>query len=120
MVHLMTKLDAIYTKKQQEIYHRCISDDFFMLINHGAKRTGKTILNNDLFLRELLRVRDNADSLGIDKPMYIVSGATLGTIQNNVLNEIYNKYGIESNFEDRKSTPLHSTHVAISYAVLCL
>jgi len=99
MVHLMTKLDAIYTKKQQEIYHRCISDDFFMLINHGAKRTGKTILNNDLFLRELLRVRDNADSLGIDKPMYIVSGATLGTIQNNVLNEIYNKYGIEFNFD---------------------
>src|SRR5690625_319312 len=99
MVHLMTKLDAIYTKKQQEIYHRCISDDFFMLINHGAKRTGKTILNNDLFLRELLRVRDNADSLGIDKPMYIVSGATLGTIQHYVLNEIYNKYGIEFNFD---------------------
>src|SRR5690625_1543393 len=99
MVLLMNKLDAIYTKKQQDIYHRCINGDFFMLINHGAKRTGKTILNNDLFLRELLRVRKNADLLGIEKPMYIVTGATLGTIQNNVLNEIYNKYGLEFKFD---------------------
>src|SRR5690625_5659520 len=31
--------------------------------------------------------------------MYIVTGATLGTIQNNVLNEIYNKYGLEFKFD---------------------
>ena len=68
----MSKLNSIYTPKQQEIYRRCISDDFFMLINHGAKRTGKTILNNDLFLCELIRVRENANKLGIDKPMYII------------------------------------------------
>lgn len=95
----MTKLNRIFTPKQQDIYNRCVNDDFFMLINHGAKRTGKTVLNNDLFLRELLRVRNNARKLGIDKPMYIVSGATLGTIQNNVLNEIYNKYGLEFKFD---------------------
>lgn len=96
---LLNKLHAIYTPKQQEIYRRCVNDDFFMLINHGAKRTGKTILNNDLFIRELLRVKINADKLGIEKPMYIVSGATLGTIQNNILTEIYNKYGISFNFD---------------------
>lgn len=48
-----------------------------MLINHGAKRTGKTILNNDLFLRELMRVRKIADEEGIETPQYILAGATL-------------------------------------------
>lgn len=91
----MKKIDAVYTKKQQEIYRRCINGDFFMLINHGAKRTGKTILNNDLFLRELLRVRKIANESRIDKPMYIVSGATMGTIQNNIVTEIYNKYNLD-------------------------
>ena len=99
MVHSMNKLDAIYTEKQQEIYNRCIKDDFFMLINHGAKRTGKTILNNDLFLRELMRIKKIATLNGIKKPMYIVSGATLSTISNNILNELYNKYGLEFNLD---------------------
>ena len=72
VLSMTTNLDAIYTEKQQEIYRRCISDDWFILINHGAKRTGKTILNNDLFLRELMRVRQIATNQGIEKPMYIV------------------------------------------------
>src|SRR5690625_1128241 len=99
MVNLMTRLNRVFTPKQQDIYNRCVNDDFFMLINYGAKRSGKTLPNNDLFLRELLRVRNNARKLGIEKPMYIVTGATLGTIQNNVLNEIYNKYGLEFKFD---------------------
>lgn len=110
MVLSVKKIDSVYTKKQQEIYQRCISDDFFMLINHGAKRTGKTILNNDLFLRELLRVREIANGLGIRKPMYIVSGATLGTIQNNILTEIYNKYGLEFKFDKHNNFTLFGVH----------
>lgn len=96
---MATNLDAIYTKKQQDIYSRCVNDDWFMLINHGAKRTGKTVLNNDLFLQELMRVKEIASKQSIKKPMYIVSGATLGTIQNNILNELSNKYGIEFKFD---------------------
>lgn len=104
-------LDAIYTKKQQEIYRRCVNDDWFMLINHGAKRSGKTILNNDLFLQELMRVRKNADRLGIEKPLYILSGATLGTIQNNILNELTNKYGITFKFDKHNNFTLFGVYV---------
>ncbi|MGJ9384265.1 PBSX family phage terminase large subunit [Salipaludibacillus sp. CF4.18] len=96
---MKNNLDSIYTEKQQTIYKRCVNDDWFMLINHGAKRSGKTVLNNDLFLQELIRVRKITNKLGIEKPMYIVSGATLGTIQNNILTEISNKYGIEFKFD---------------------
>lgn len=104
-------LDAIYTKKQQEIYRRCVNGDFFMLINHGAKRSGKTVLNNDLFLQELMRVRQNADDQGIAKPMYILSGATLGTIQNNILNELTNKYGITFSFDKHNNFTLFGVYV---------
>lgn len=104
-------LDAIYTKKQQEIYRRCVNGDFFMLINHGAKRSGKTVLNNDLFLQELMRVRENADEQGISKPMYILSGATLGTIQNNILNELTNKYGITFTFDKHNNFTMFGVYV---------
>ena len=103
-------LDAIYTKKQQTIYERCVNDDWFMLINHGAKRTGKTVLNNDLFLQELIRVKEIATSQSIEKPMYIVSGATLGTIQNNILTEISNKYGIQFTFDKHNNFTLFGVY----------
>ena len=45
----MSRLDALYTPKQIDILKDTSKRDWFMLINHGAKRTGKTILNNDLF-----------------------------------------------------------------------
>ncbi|WP_339165520.1 PBSX family phage terminase large subunit [Siminovitchia sp. FSL W7-1587] len=92
------------------IYKRCVNDDWFMLINHGAKRTGKTILNNDLFLQELIRVKEIASSQDIEKPMYIVSGATLGTIQNNILTEITNKYGIQFTFDKHNNFTLFGVY----------
>ena len=104
-------LDAIYTPLQQEIYRRCVNDDYFMLINHGAKRAGKTILNNDLFLQELMIVRQTADKYKIDLPMYILSGATAGTIYQNVLMELTNKYGIEFNFDKRGNFTLFGVYV---------
>lgn len=108
---MVKNLDTIYTPKQQEIYERCVTDDFFLLILHGAKRSGKTVLNNDLFLQELIRVKKLATKAGIDKPMYILSGATLGTIQNNILNELTNKYGITFKFDKHNNFTLFGVYV---------
>lgn len=88
-------LNKVYHQKQIEAFKFARTTDFFMLINSGAKRTGKTVLNNDLFLNELRTVRANANKLGIDLPQYILAGADLGAIQRNVLIELTNKYGIE-------------------------
>lgn len=95
----MSNLLKLYTPKQLEIYKRTLLSDWFMLINHGAKRSGKTILNNDLFLQELIRVRKQADREKISTPMYILSGVTLTTIFQNVLQELINKYGLEIRFD---------------------
>ena len=85
----------LYTPKQLDILSRVYGEDWFMLILHGAKRSGKTKLNNDLFLQEILRVKKAADAQGVHRPMYILSGASLGMIDKNILTELHNSYGLE-------------------------
>ena len=92
-------LSNIYTPKQIEILKACRNTDWFMLINHGAKRSGKTQLDNDLFLSELRNVRKTADEIGIDTPQYILAGYSMGNIQDHILTELSNKYGFEFKFD---------------------
>lgn len=96
---MRNSINKIYTKKQQEIYSEVGSRDWFMLILHGAKRSGKTQLNNDLFLRELFRVRKIADMEKVEKPQYILAGFSKSTIYQNVLIELFSKYGIDFKFD---------------------
>lgn len=108
-------LNDLYTKKQIEVLKETQKSDWFMLINHGAKRSGKTILNNDLFLMELMRVRKIADTLGIATPMYILAGVSSKTIQNNILTEIYNKYGITFKFDKHGSFTFKGVKIVQAY-----
>ncbi|MEG2687694.1 MAG: PBSX family phage terminase large subunit [Clostridia bacterium] len=66
-----------------------------MLINHGAVRTGKTIVDNDLFIDELRRINAHAKKNGIRLPLYILAGASIGNIVRNILNPLTQKYGFE-------------------------
>lgn len=86
-----------------------------MVINHGAKRSGKTIINNDLFLMELRRIKKIADSLGIDEPMYILAGVSSKTIQNNILTELSNKYAINFKFDRHSSFKLLGVKVVQAF-----
>lgn len=106
-------LNNLYHDKQLEVLNFAMTNDYFMLINHGAKRTGKTILDNDLFLYELRRVRKIADRLNIPLPQYILAGADLGAIQRNVLNELTNKYDIEFKFDK------HNRFILFGVQVCC-
>lgn len=106
-------LDELYHQKQQEVLDFTMNNDYFMLINSGAKRTGKTILDNDLFLYELRRVRKIANRLNIPLPQYILAGADLGALQRNVLNELTNKYEIEFKFDK------HNRFVLFGVQVCC-
>lgn len=108
-------LKDLYTNKQIEVLKTAKKDDWFMLINHGAKRSGKTVLNNDLFLMELKRVRQIADTLDIARPMYILAGVSSKTIQNNILTEIYNKYGITFKFDKHGSFTFKGVKIVQAY-----
>lgn len=108
-------LKDLYTNKQIEVLKTVKKNDWFMLINHGAKRSGKTVLNNDLFLMELKRVRQIADTLDIARPMYILAGVSSKTIQNNILTEIYNKYGITFKFDKHGSFNFKGVKIVQAY-----
>ena len=105
----------LYTPKQIEILKRVKEKDFFILGLHGAKRTGKTVINNDIFLRELRRVRKIADRLNIKEPMYILAGVSSKTIQNNVLQELYNRYELEIKFDKHNSFTLFGVKVVQAF-----
>src|SRR5574344_974606 len=105
------KINKILTKKQQEIYSEIGRKDWFMLILHGAKRSGKTQLNNDLFLRELIRVRKIADMEGVERPQYILAGFSKSTIYQNVLIELSSKYGIDFKFDKLGNFTLFGVYV---------
>lgn len=95
----MKGINSLYSPKQQEVLRFSFTHDFFMLVNHGAKRSGKTVVDNDLFLFELKRVRREASRLGVALPQYILAGADLSALRRNVLNELTNKYGLEFKFD---------------------
>lgn len=88
----------LYTPKQVEAL-KCVNKDFWLLIQHGAKRTGKTISNNDVFLLELARIKEIANRIGVKRPQYILAGNSLGTLERNVLIELANKYNLKFKFD---------------------
>lgn len=96
-------ISDLYTPKQLQVLDRIWNDDFFICGLHGAKRAGKTVVNNDAFISELLRVRRIADEQGVDEPMYILAGTSSTSIQNNVLQELYNKYEFEPKYDKHGS-----------------
>ena len=108
------KINKLYTHKQQDILKRSREKDWFMMVNHGAVRAGKTVLDNDLFLFELRRARENAKRNG-DDPMYILGATSAGTLQTNILKEISSKYGIEFKFDRYGNFYLFDVYVVTTF-----
>lgn len=108
-------LSDVYTKKQIDVLNATVNQDWFISILHGAKRSGKTKINNDLFLFELRRVRKIADREGVKEPMYILAGVSSATIQKNVLQELYNTYGIDPAFDKHGNFKLFGVKVVQAY-----
>ena len=101
----------IYNPKQIDVLNKTIKNDWFITLLHGAKRSGKTKINNDLFLFELRRVRKIADEEDIKEPMYILAGVSSATIQKNILQELYNMYSIEPKFDKHGNFKLFGVKV---------
>ncbi|MDM8277838.1 PBSX family phage terminase large subunit [Ligilactobacillus aviarius] len=99
-------INQLYTPKQIKVLQTYLRNDWRIMVNYGAVRAGKTQIDNDLFLLELKRVRKIADELGVDEPMYILAGVSSKTIQNNILQELTNKYGIDFHFDKHGSFTL--------------
>lgn len=84
------------------------------MINHGAVRAGKTIVDNDLFLFELKRAKKQAELEGND-PMYILGATSGGTLQTNILKEITSKYSIDFKFDRFGNFTLFGVYVVTTF-----
>lgn len=105
----------LYTSKQVQVLRTLKRKDWRLLINYGAVRSGKTVVDNDVFLFELRRVRKLADELDIAEPMYILAGYSSKSLQNNVLQELSNKYDIEFKFDKHNSFTLFGVKVVQTF-----
>lgn len=108
-------ISDIYSKKQIDVLKQTVNKDWFIALLHGAKRSGKTKMNNDLFLFELRRVRKIADAEGVKEPMYILAGVSSNTINKNILQELYNMYNIEPKFDKHNNFKLFGVKVVQAY-----
>ncbi|MGO4984540.1 PBSX family phage terminase large subunit [Collinsella sp. LCP19S3_C6] len=108
-------LNGLYHDKQISILKRAMREDWYMMINHGAVRAGKTQLDNDLFLMELRRAKRNALKDGIKKPMYILGATSAGTLQTNILKELTEKYGIDFKFDKHGNFTLFGVYVVTTF-----
>lgn len=108
-------ISDIYSKKQIDVLKETVKKDWFIALLHGAKRSGKTKMNNDLFLFELRRVRKIADEEGVKEPMYILAGVSSNTINKNILQELYNMYNIEPKFDKHNNFKLFGVKVVQAF-----
>lgn len=108
-------IDRLYHDKQLSILKRALREDWYMMINHGAVRAGKTQLDNDLFLMELRRAKRNAKACGVDNPMYILGATSAGTLRTNILQELSEKYGIDFKFDKHGNFALFGVYVVTTF-----
>lgn len=112
----MITITNLYTSKQIDVMKTVLQrNDWRLLINYGAVRSGKTVIDNDIFLMELRRIRAVANKLDIDEPMYILAGYSSKSLQNNVLQELANKYGIDFKFDKHGSFKLFGVKVVQTF-----
>ena len=88
-------LNDVFTPKQKQVVHAYLNEDFKYMILAGAVRSGKTYIDNFLFLMDLRRAKQLAEKNGDKHPQYILAGYSSGTIYNNVISSLEKQFGFD-------------------------
>lgn len=83
-----------FTPKQVKVFHTYKTKPFKIMILSGAVRSGKTFIDNVLFLDELKRVAKLAKLRDDKHPRFILAGTTSGSIYNNIISELQTQFGL--------------------------
>ena len=108
-------LRNLMTNKQIQVLKSYLNDDWKYMILSGAVRSGKTFIDNYIFMLELRRVHKMALQDGTTNPKYILAGYSNGTIYNNVISELENTFGIEVNYDRRGHFHLFGVEIVPAY-----
>ncbi|WP_270310433.1 PBSX family phage terminase large subunit [Weissella cibaria] len=107
----------VWTKKQAQVYTKATTEDWWkILINTGAFRSGKTVVDNALFLNDLQRVREMADERNEAMPQYILAGYSSKTITSNILVPLQQAVpGLKIKWDRNGAFELLGVRVVLSY-----
>lgn len=108
-------LQNLLTSKQQEVLQSYFNDDWKYLILAGAKRSGKTYIDNYIFLYELRRVAKLAQENEDSAPQFILAGFSSNTIYNNVISSISSQFGIDLKADQHGHYHLWGVDIVPSY-----
>lgn len=103
------------TEKQIAVLKSYLHDNWKYLILSGAVRSGKTYIDNYIFLLEMKRVSELAKKSGEVNPKYILAGYSNGSIYNNVISELTNTFGIEPKFDRHGHFHIFGVEVVPAY-----
>lgn len=93
-------IKALFTAKQVQVLNQELNNHAWdLMINYGAVRSGKTYVDNFVFLYEVRHAAEVAKQQHKHHPMYILAGVSSKSIQNNILNEITETFGITFKFD---------------------
>lgn len=90
----VTRVSSLLTAKQDKVLESYFKNDWDILILNGAVRSGKTYIDNWIFLLELKRVQKQAKEDHNSNPQYILAGYSSDTINNNVIKSFEDQFGI--------------------------
>lgn len=107
----------IFTTKQKEVIKLSKKEDLKVLIHHGGTGSGKTYVNNFLFLQALMSVRQQADeTMGENyTPNFILAGYKYENVMNNVIKPIEEEYGRDIKFDKSGNFVLFGVYVITAY-----
>ena len=89
------RMKNLLTKKQEKVLYSYFNDNWKTMILAGAKRAGKTVVNNYIFFFEIKRVAKLAKKRNDPHPQYILAGFSSNTIYSNVISSIATQFGID-------------------------
>lgn len=70
------------------------NDQWNLTIDYGAIQSGKTVINTYGFVMSLLKVKSMADKQQVKYSLFILAGTSRKSVFNNVLNPLYNNFGL--------------------------
>lgn len=107
----------LFTEKQKEVIAVSKMPDLQLLIHHGGTGSGKTFVNNFLFLDALMRVRKEADETrGADyTPIVILAGYKQENVVNNIIMPLQDEYGLDIKFDKNGNFNLFGVKVVTTF-----
>lgn len=109
--------ERMFTPKQKEVIELANKEDLKVLIHHGGTGSGKTYVNNFIFLQSLKTVRQQADeTMGKGyTPNFILAGYKYENVMNNVIKPVEEEFGLDIKFDKSGNFTLFGVYVITAY-----